>query len=76
MLYRKPSDRMMMYGHSQPFKPQGTQTESVKMLNHLRNEFIHFLPKGWSLEASGLPQVVKDCVNIIAFLAFECGNVL
>jgi hypothetical protein len=74
--YRKYSDRMMMYVHSQPFKPQGTQTESVKMLNALRNKFIHFLPMGLSLDARGLPQVVKDCVSIIGFLAFECGNVI
>jgi len=76
LLYGKPSDRMHMYGRSQPFKPEGTQSESVKKLNQLRNEFIHFLPKGWSLEVSGLPQVVRDCVNIISFLAFQCGNVL
>lgn len=67
---------MLMYVGSKPFKPQGTQTESVKLLNELRNDFIHFLPQGWSLEVSGLPQMVKDCVDIIDFLAFECGNVI
>ncbi len=75
-LKRTRSDLMLMYANSQPFKPRGTQTQSVKMLNDLRNEFIHFLPKGLSLQASGLPQVVEDCVDIIEFLAFKCGNVL
>jgi hypothetical protein len=27
-------------------------------------------------KGSELPQVVKDCVNIISFLAFQCGNVI
>ena len=73
--WRKKSDRMLMYVRSQPFKPEGTQTESVEMLNTLRNKFIHFLPMGLLLGVSGLPQVVKDCLGIIAFLAFESGNV-
>ena len=76
LLHRKPTDRMLMYTVSKPFMPHGTLGQSVKMLHELRNEFIHFLPKGWSLEVSGLPQVVKDCVTIIDFLAFECGNVI
>jgi hypothetical protein len=72
----KSSDLMMMYVHSQPFKPRGTQTESVRMLNELRNDYIHFLPKGLLLGVHRLPRVVDDCLNIIDFLAFECGNIL
>lgn len=76
-LYKKiKSDRMKMYVNSQPFKPRATQTRSVKMLNRLRNDFIHFVPKGWSLEISSLPQIMQDCIDIISFLAFECGNII
>jgi hypothetical protein len=77
-LYKKiKADRlMMMFIDSQPFKPHGTQTESVKMLNKLRNDYIHFLPKGWVLRVHGLPRVSRDCIDIIEFLAFECGNIL
>jgi len=76
-LYKKiKSDRMKMYVNSQLFKPSGTQGRSIRKLNSLRNEFIHFVPKGWSLEVSGLPQIVDDCLAIISFLAFECGNVI
>lgn len=76
-LYKKiKSDRMKMYGHSRPFKPSGTQGKSIKKLNNLRNEFIHFVPKGWSLEVSGLPDIVDDCIDVICFLAFECGNLV
>ena len=67
---------MMMFVDSQPFKPHGTQTESVKMLHKLRNNYIHFLPMGWLLGVHGLPRVAADCLDIIEFLAFECGNML
>jgi len=70
------SDRMKMYLHSQSFRPSSTQDRSVKELNSLRNEFIHFVPKGWSLEVSGLPQIVADCLDVISFLAFECSNIV
>jgi len=73
---RKQSDLMLMYSGSVPFKPIGTQSDSVKLLHHLRNDFMHFLPKGWSIDLSGLPKMVNDCVDIIEFLAFECHNVV
>jgi len=76
IFHRGPYDLMLMYVHSKPFAPSCTQTESVKMLNFLRNDFVHFLPKGWSLGVGGLPRIVNDCVDIIEFLAFECGNIL
>jgi hypothetical protein len=76
LLRRKNGDLMLMYGDSQPFEPQGTQTESVKMLNGLRNELIHFLPKSWVLDIGDLPRMVTDCIDIIAFLVFDCGNIL
>lgn len=76
-LYKKiKSERMNIYTNSIPFKPNTSQARSVKKLNSLRNEFIHFIPKGWLLELGGLPQITEDCLDIIHFLAFECGNIL
>jgi len=41
-LYKKvKGDKMLMYVHSQAFVPKGTQGGSVRLLNRLRNEFIH-----------------------------------
>ncbi|MDT8419215.1 MAG: hypothetical protein RQ754_02185 [Desulfuromonadales bacterium] len=75
-LYKKiKSDRMLMYGHSKKFTPQGSQGGSIKKLNQFRNEFIHFIPKGWSIEVSGMPSICIDCLNIIGFLGWESGNV-
>jgi hypothetical protein len=77
ILYKKiKSNQMKMYDNSQVFIPRGTQGRSVKKINSLRNDFIHFIPKSWSIEISGLPQIVDDCLQIISFLAFECGNII
>jgi hypothetical protein len=37
---------------------------SLWHLNSLRNDFIHFSPKGWSLEMSGLPKMIDACVVV------------
>ena len=44
---------------------------SIKRVNALRNEFDHFVPKGWSLEISGLPAVMGECCDIIEELAIN-----
>jgi len=77
-LYKKikNSGLMSRYVHSRPFKPTGTQTESVMILKELRNDFIHYFPGSLSLEVSGFPKMVQDCIDIIAFLAFESRNIL
>lgn len=69
------SDQMRIYGISQRSIPNGTQEESIERLNELRNDFVHFTPKFWSLEISGLTQMVIDCIRVISFLAFESKNV-
>ena len=50
------------------FTPKGQQGRSIKKLNTLRNEFIHFMPKGWSIELSGMPSIFKDCLGIVSKL--------
>jgi hypothetical protein len=76
-LYKKiqSDDYMGIYNISVSYKPKLSQERNVKKLNALRNEFIHFVPQGWMLELGDLPQIVEDCLDIIYFLAFECGNV-
>ena len=76
-LYKKIKnpERMRFYVNSKPFNPSGTQGDSIKRLNRLRNEFVHFVPKGWSLEITGLPNIFLDCLHIIEFLGWKCGNI-
>lgn len=69
------SDQMLMYVHSKKFQPQGTQGGSVKLLNRLRNEFIHFTPRVWVLDLHGLPSMCNDCLDAMDFLAWHSNNV-
>jgi len=76
-LYAKvKGDAMHMYVHSRTFVSVGTQDRSVRKLNALRNEFIHFVPQGWSLEVTGLPSICLDCLTTVGFLGWRSGNVL
>lgn len=75
-LYKKiKSDLMIMYVNSKRFSPKGTQGNSMKLLNRLRNEYVHFTPRVWALELVGLPQMMLDCQDIGEFLAWQSGNV-
>lgn len=51
------------------FNPNRQQDASVKKLNYFRNEFIHFMPKGWSIEVSGMPRLCSDCLGVIKHLS-------
>jgi hypothetical protein len=62
-------------GGNTPFKPKGSEGRSIRMLNSLRNEFIHFTPKGWSLEVSGMPRISLDVLVLVSFLGWESGNI-
>jgi hypothetical protein len=59
-----------------PFTPAGTQGYSVKLLNRLRNQFVHFLPASWSLEVTGLPHMCLDCLAVIEYLSRDYRNLL
>ena len=75
-LYRKiKRDRMKMYCHSRKFVPRGTQGRSIKLLNRLRNDYVHFTPTHWLLETAGLPEIALDSLEIAEFLAWKSGNV-
>ena len=70
------SDTMLFFVHSKKVIPSPTLSRSIKKLNALRNEFVHFLPRSWSLEVSGLPEICLDCLGLVEFLAWECGNII
>jgi len=75
-LYKKiKGDKMLKYINSQKFVPIGTQGGSVKLLNRLRNEYIHFTPRVWALDLVGLPRMALDCLSVAEFLAWESHNV-
>jgi hypothetical protein len=62
-------------GGNKRFVPVGQEGSDIKRLNALRNEFIHFTPKSWSLELDGLPRIAASVTRLISFLAVETQNV-
>jgi uncharacterized protein (DUF4415 family) len=48
---------------------QSKRDRSIKLLNDLRNKFVHFVPQGWSLELSGMPLIVDHACEVIEHLA-------
>ena len=64
------------YIDGEKFTPQGTQGRSIKLLNQLRNQFIHFTPCTFILVHNGLPKMVRDCLNIVRFLAYKSKNIV
>lgn len=73
-LYKKITSDTYIDGEK--FTPQGTQGKSIKNLNRLRNQFIHFTPCTFILVRNGLPKMVLDCLNIARFLAYDSKNIV
>jgi len=41
-----------------------TQHRDIKRLHdHFRNSFVHFTPKGWSIEKAGLPRMIRAALD-------------
>jgi len=75
-LYKKiKSDLMLRYENSKKFEAKPNHDRAVERLNELRNDFIHFVPKGWCLELTGLPEICLSCLEIMEFLGWESENV-
>ncbi|MCB1909581.1 MAG: hypothetical protein KDH15_19650 [Rhodocyclaceae bacterium] len=76
-LYKKVKDKGNIHViGAGPFVPGPTHDVSFTRLNEYRNEFIHFTPKGWSLQLAGLPRVGLDALDLIQFFGWESTAVL
>jgi hypothetical protein len=52
-----------------PLKLSHTQADDIQLLHkHFRNNFAHFVPKGWSIEKAGLPRLVRTALDAIEIL--------
>ncbi|MBN1351363.1 hypothetical protein JXJ21_18240 [candidate division KSB1 bacterium] len=66
---------MQMYFHSKHLVISDRQKESIKYLKQtLRNNFEHYIPRLWSIEIHGMPQVCIDVLDVIRFLAIDTHN--
>lgn len=69
-------DHITGYITAHPIQLSDEQTRSIKVLTELlRNNFEHFRPMGWSIEISGMPDVVISVAEVIENLAFKTGTV-
>lgn len=76
-LYKKVKDKNNFHViGAGPFSPGASHDKSFTLLNSYRNEFIHFTPKGWSLELRGLPRVCLDALDLIEFFAWQSTAIL
>src|SRR5262245_13143801 len=46
-----------------------SQDQSVKTLLGLRNDFVHFMPRGWSIELAMLPKICLDSLKVVEVIA-------
>jgi hypothetical protein len=66
---------MKMLVHSKPLRLTDEQRKAIDFLkDQLRNEFQHFVPKGWVLFVEGLPMIAYRALEVIRFLALETGT--
>jgi hypothetical protein len=58
--------------HGYPLVLTDGQKDSIKRLKQtLRNNFEHYVPRGWSIEIHGMPTISMDVLDVIRFLAVE-----
>lgn len=51
-------------------KLSDSQEKSLKLLTEsLRNEFMHFQPKGWSIEIHGFPKIAIEVLGLVQALS-------
>jgi hypothetical protein len=68
---------MHQFTQSQTLTLTTDQKQNIeKLRKDIRNNFEHFTPKGWSIEISGMPEIVSDAIDVIEFLTLSSGNPL
>lgn len=60
--------------NSRLFESNGI-SRHIKELNQLRNEFVHYQPKHWSIGIKGLSLVFLDVLKFVDYLVKECLEV-
>ncbi|KUK99392.1 MAG: hypothetical protein XE08_0048 [Parcubacteria bacterium 32_520] len=69
-------ERMGGYINSKAFPAKPYHKDLMKHLKDcLRNEFIHFRPKGWSVHKKYIVEISLPVLEVVKFLAFESGRV-
>lgn len=71
-LYRRAKKPELMGEYEgDPLRTTPAQDDSARRLNLLRHDFMHFPPKGWSVELAGLPHIFLSVLDLIETLMCE-----
>lgn len=62
------TDAALTYVHSEKFQARKHHDASMRKLNDLRNNWIHFAPKTWSIEALYVIRAARPVVEVLGFL--------
>ena len=63
------------YVHSKALRLTQDQKDAIRFLKRVRNQIEHYVPMLWSIELHSIVISVLDALDVIRFLALECGNV-
>lgn len=67
---------MLLYADSKTLVLSGDEKGAIDKIGQaLRNNFIHYSPRLWFIEVSGMPLIVRHCCRVVRFIALESGNV-
>jgi len=59
---------MQQFIFSKTLKLTESQKRSIDFIHKtFRNKFEHFIPTRWSIETSGMPEIVSEVLNVIEF---------
>jgi hypothetical protein len=66
---------MRFAGNNYTLQLSDSQRESILILKkEFRDNFEHYIPKGWSIEVHGFPEIAIDILDIVRILALESIN--
>jgi hypothetical protein len=75
-LQRAKDPKWMPFGNSKLLVTTPEEDAAIdRLVDEFRNEFEHFKPKHWSIEVSGMPDIIGHVLRVVRFLALESNCV-
>ncbi len=76
-LYRKvKSSEVCHYFGSRSFPATEVHDDCMRELNRIRNDFIHFFPKNWTIETRKLRDICINCLELVEFLGWDSYTII
>jgi hypothetical protein len=76
LLEKAQGDDMRKFVHSQPLKLSGDEEASIGWLHRRRNEFIHYVPMGLSVDVPSIKLSLRNCGSVARRLITETGTIM